>query len=88
MDLVARRQLLGPALRLRLCLCLCGPARRPGPPDRLLLGLVPVPWEWDRFVTPHASITRLESMQLADGYTFSLTRLGDVEHLGQDQRTR
>ena len=53
----------------------------------LLLGLVPVPWEWDRFVTPHASITRLESMQLADGYTFSLTRLGDVEHLGQDQRT-
>ena len=54
----------------------------------LLLGLVPVPWEWDRFVTPHASITRLESMQLADGYTFSLTRLGDVEHLGQDQRTR
>lgn len=54
----------------------------------LLLGLVPVPWEWDRFVTPHASITRLESMQLADGHTFSLTRLGDVEHLAKDDRTR
>ncbi len=54
----------------------------------LLLGLAPVPWEWDRFVTPHASITRLESMALADGHTFSLTRLGDVEHLDQDQRTR
>jgi probable phosphoglycerate mutase len=54
----------------------------------LLLGLVPVPWEWDRFVTPHASITRLESMELADGHTFSLTRLGDVEHLAKDDRTR
>ena len=54
----------------------------------LLLGLVPVPWEWDRFVTPHASITRLESMELADGHTFSLTRLGDVEHLARDERTR
>lgn len=54
----------------------------------LLLGLVPVPWEWDRFVTPHASITRLESMELADGHTFSLTRLGDVEHLAKDERTR
>jgi len=47
-----------------------------------------VPWEWDRFVTPHASITRLESMELADGHTFSLTRLGDVEHLARDERTR
>ncbi len=54
----------------------------------LLLGLVPVPWEWDRFVTPHASITRLESMKLADGYTFSLTKLGDTEHLERTQRTR
>jgi hypothetical protein len=47
-----------------------------------------VPWEWDRFVTPHASITRLESIKLADGHTFSLTRLGDVEHLSAAQRTR
>ena len=53
----------------------------------LLLGLVPVPWEWDRFVTPHASITRLESMELADGHTFSLTRLGDVE-TAKDELTR
>ncbi len=54
----------------------------------LLLGLEPVPWEWDRFVTGHASITRLESMELGDGHTFSLIRLSDVEHLGTDQRTR
>jgi probable phosphoglycerate mutase len=52
-----------------------------------LLGLQPVPWEWDRFVTGHASITRLESMQMGDGHTFSLTKLSDTEHLASDDRT-
>ena len=52
-----------------------------------LLGLDPVPWEWDRFVTHHASITRLSTMQMSDGYTFSLNRLSDVEHLPRDART-
>ncbi|MDO8361347.1 MAG: histidine phosphatase family protein [Actinomycetota bacterium] len=52
-----------------------------------LLGLDPVPWEWDRFVTHHASITRLESMALRDGHTFALRRLSDVEHLPRDART-
>jgi probable phosphoglycerate mutase len=53
-----------------------------------LLGLDPVPWEWDRFVTNHASITRLESIPLGDGHTFSLVRLSDVEHLAPHDRTR
>jgi 2,3-bisphosphoglycerate-dependent phosphoglycerate mutase len=53
-----------------------------------LLGLDPVPWEWDRFVTHHASITRLESFQMGDGHTFALTRLSDLEHLPVDARTR
>lgn len=52
-----------------------------------LLGLDPVPWEWDRFVTHHASITRLQSIEMADGHTFALTRLSDVEHLPGDART-
>ena len=52
-----------------------------------LLGLDPVPWEWDRFVTGHASITRLVTMELGDGHTFSLTKLSDVEHLAPDDRT-
>lgn len=52
-----------------------------------LLGLDPVPWEWDRFVTHHASITRLQSMELGDGHTFALARLSDVEHLPRDART-
>jgi probable phosphoglycerate mutase len=53
-----------------------------------LLGLVPTPWEWDRFVLGHASVTRLEALQLGDGHTFSLTRMSDVEHLPPDLRTR
>lgn len=52
-----------------------------------LLGLDPVPWEWDRFVTHHASITRLSTMKMRDGYTFALNRLSDVEHLPRDART-
>lgn len=53
-----------------------------------LLGLVPTPWEWDRFVLGHTSVSRLEAMPLEDGYTFSLTRLSDLEHLDHGDRTR
>jgi probable phosphoglycerate mutase len=53
-----------------------------------LLGLTPVPWEWERFVLGHGSISRVEALPTGDGYTFSLTKLGDVEHLNSDQRTR
>ena len=52
-----------------------------------MLGLDPVPWEGDRFVTMHSSITRLRSFEMADGHTFSLTRLSDVEHIPADSRT-
>ncbi len=53
-----------------------------------LLGLEPTPWEWDRFVLGHASVSRLEAIPLGDGYTFSLTKLSDVEHLELGDRTR
>ncbi len=54
-----------------------------------LLGLVPVPWEWDRFVLGHASITRLEGVQgVGDGHIFALNKLADVEHLPVPLRTR
>src|SRR5262245_23845274 len=52
-----------------------------------LLGLHPTPWEWDRFVLGHASITRLEALELGDGFTFALSRLSDVEHLALEDRT-
>jgi 2,3-bisphosphoglycerate-dependent phosphoglycerate mutase len=53
-----------------------------------LLGLAPVPWEWERFVLGHASISRMEALEVGDGHCFSLTRLSDVEHLSEHQRTR
>jgi probable phosphoglycerate mutase len=53
-----------------------------------LLGLQPTPWEWERFVIGHTSVSRLEALELHDGFTFSLTKLSDVEHLDVGQRTR
>lgn len=52
-----------------------------------LLGLEPVPWEWDRFVIGHASVTTIQSYEMGDGHTFGLTRLSDVEHLDLSDRT-
>lgn len=52
-----------------------------------LLGLEPTPWEWERFVLGHASISEVEPLALSDGVTFSLTRLSGVEHLPQSHRT-
>jgi 2,3-bisphosphoglycerate-dependent phosphoglycerate mutase len=53
-----------------------------------LLGLEPTPWEWDRFVLGHASVSRLEAIPVHDFYTFSLTKLSDTEHLALTDRTR
>lgn len=52
-----------------------------------LLGLEPTPWEWDRLVMRHASISRLVALPIGNGYVFSLSSLSDVEHLDADQRT-
>lgn len=53
-----------------------------------LLGVPPVPWQWERFVLMHTSITRITAHELGDGHTFGLTKLSDVEHLDPDERTR
>ncbi|TRZ82657.1 MAG: histidine phosphatase family protein [Actinobacteria bacterium] len=52
-----------------------------------LLGLTPTPWEWERFVLGHASITRLEALKIGDGYVFALSPLSDLEHIPSDDRT-
>lgn len=52
-----------------------------------LLGLAPTPWEWERFVIGHATVSRLEALKLGDGYTFSLTRLADNSHLAEGDQT-
>lgn len=53
-----------------------------------LLGLEPTPWEWERFVLGHASVSRLEAIPVHDAHTFSLTTLSEVEHLAPADRTR
>ena len=46
-----------------------------------LLGLDPEPWEWERFASDHASVTRLRSTRIAGGHIFSLQGFSDVSHL-------
>jgi len=46
-----------------------------------LLGLEPVPWEWDRFQQPHTGVSRLTTFRVSTGWAFSLRQLGDVSHL-------
>lgn len=51
-----------------------------------LLGLEPVPWEWERFASPHASISRVEAVPLAGGHIFALTSFAEVSHLSEVTR--
>jgi broad specificity phosphatase PhoE len=53
-----------------------------------LLGIDPVPWQWERFQLNHTSITRLETFELGDGHAFGLSSLGNSEHLALDDRSR
>lgn len=52
------------------------------------LGLDPVPWEWERFLLGHASITHLRTVPLAGGHIFSLRGSNDLEHIPPDLRSR
>jgi probable phosphoglycerate mutase len=52
-----------------------------------LLGLEPVPWEWDRFRQPHTGVSRLTMDRISTGWGFSLRQLGDVSHLDQEMVT-
>lgn len=53
-----------------------------------MLGIQPLPWEWERFVMFHASFSVLRPLRIGHGYSFSLFRLGDSEHMDDDARTR
>ena len=52
-----------------------------------LLGLEPVPWEWERFRQPHTGVSRLTMIRIAEGWAFSLRQLGGVSHLDPDMIT-
>ena len=53
-----------------------------------LLGIQPLPWEWERFVMFHASFSVLRPMRIGHGWSFNLFKLGDTEHLPDEMRTR
>lgn len=46
-----------------------------------LLGLEPEPWEWERFASTHASLTRLSTTEIADSFIFRLDTFSDTAHL-------
>ena len=52
-----------------------------------LLGLEPVPWEWERFRQPHTGVSRLTISRVSTGWCFSLRQLGDVTHLRPEMIT-
>jgi probable phosphoglycerate mutase len=52
-----------------------------------LLGLEPVPWEWERFRQPHTGVSRLTMTPISTGWAFSLRQLGDVSHLNPEMVT-
>jgi probable phosphoglycerate mutase len=46
-----------------------------------LLGLEPTPWEWERFKSPHASISRITSIPLARAHILALASFAETGHL-------
>ncbi len=52
-----------------------------------MLGLQPTPWEWERFVIGHASVSRVQLFEIGDGATFAMVKLSDNEHLPGELRT-
>jgi len=53
-----------------------------------LLGIPPVPWEWERFVSYHASISVVRPFAVAGCHAFTLLRFSDVAHLASELQTR
>jgi 2,3-bisphosphoglycerate-dependent phosphoglycerate mutase len=53
-----------------------------------LLGLTPTPWEWQRFVHQHASVSRFVANPVGQHFAFALTQLSGVEHLPHSMRTQ
>lgn len=53
-----------------------------------LLGIAPVPWPWERFVSAHASVSRLRASSLLGGRIFGLRSMSEVGHLSGGLVTR
>ena len=53
-----------------------------------LLGITPTPWEWERFVSFHASVSNVVPIQVSGNHAYSLFQLSDVSHLPPGIQTR
>ncbi|MCC5950861.1 MAG: histidine phosphatase family protein [Acidimicrobiia bacterium] len=52
-----------------------------------LLGIEPVPWEWERFVSYHSSVSVLRPLDIGGAQAFGLHRFADTSHLPPDLQT-
>jgi len=52
-----------------------------------LLGIAPMPWEWERLALGHAAMAKLRAIPIGGGFVFSLRSFNDLEHLPRDLRT-
>jgi probable phosphoglycerate mutase len=50
-----------------------------------LLGIAPVPWEWERFISYHSGVSTVMPIEISIGHSFSLLRLSDLSHLPDEQ---
>jgi probable phosphoglycerate mutase len=53
-----------------------------------LLGIPPVPWEWERFASYHAAVAAVSPVAISTGHHFALERFADTSHLDDDHLTR
>ena len=53
-----------------------------------LLGIAPVPWEWERFLSFHASMSTLLPFEISGANSFCLFKFSDVSHLPDALQTR
>lgn len=49
-----------------------------------LLGIPPVPWEWERFINFHTGVSTVTPVEISRAHSYSLRRLSDLSHLGHD----
>ena len=52
-----------------------------------LLGVAPVPWEWERFALRHASASTLVPLAISGAHAYRLEGLSDVSHLPPELQT-
>jgi broad specificity phosphatase PhoE len=52
-----------------------------------LLGIPPVPWEWERFASLHASVSTIAPIEIGGHHAYSLARFADAAHLAPGLQT-